>query len=82
MPLKKCSNNKVISSNIKTEIKYGKSKEQAIAIAMSNTGNKRFIVRKYIIATSAMNAIRKDKSSPVYDVWVDETFEKNNIGFK
>lgn len=35
MPLKKGSSKRTISSNIKTEIKAGKPKNQAIAIALS-----------------------------------------------
>lgn len=35
MPLKSGSSNKVISDNIKTEMSYGKPKNQAIAIALS-----------------------------------------------
>lgn len=35
MPLKKGSSKKVISSNIRTEIKSGRPQKQAIAIAMS-----------------------------------------------
>jgi hypothetical protein len=38
MPLKSGSSAKIVSANIKTEMKHGKSKAQSIAIALSKAG--------------------------------------------
>lgn len=32
------------------------------------------------MANSAMDAIKKDKSAPVDDVWIDEDFKKTDTG--
>lgn len=41
MPLKKGSSKKVISENIAKEIKAGKPKDQAVAVAMDKAGKGR-----------------------------------------
>lgn len=41
MPLKSGKSQKAISQNIKTEMKHGKSHNQAVAIAMSKAGKSR-----------------------------------------
>jgi len=45
-----------------------------------------YVIRKYIMAKSAQEAIRKDKTTKVQDCWIDEDWRKNNLtivtGFK
>lgn len=39
---------------------------------------KLFVVRKYIWANSAQQAIKNERRSPVEDVWIDEDWKKNS----
>lgn len=45
---------------------------------MKKNNLKRFIVRKYIMAKSAKEAIKKDKTTMPDDVWVDDEWKKEN----
>lgn len=40
---------------------------------------KLFVVRKYIMAKSAQEAIKKDKAHPVDDVWISDEWHSKHI---
>ena len=40
---------------------------------------KMYIVRKYIMANNASQAIRKDKTTPVHDAWVDNEWKTDHL---
>jgi len=35
-----------------------------------------YIVRKFVIAKSAQDAIKKEKDTPVHDVWIEDSHQK------
>lgn len=50
---------------------------------------KMFVIKKYIMASSAKDALRKERKAPADDCWIDEEWRKsekdnlaNAIGFK
>lgn len=40
---------------------------------------KRFIIRKYVVATSALDALKKEKDQKADDCWLDETWQKEKV---
>jgi hypothetical protein len=45
----------------------------------SKSPQKLFVVRKYIRAISAAEAITKDRKAPVDDVWVEEEWKNKHL---
>ena len=45
---------------------------------MMNKKEKMFVVKKYIMARSAKEALDKDLKTPADDCWVDEEWRKND----
>lgn len=48
---------------------------------MKKKNNKRFVIKKYVMALSARDAIRKERTIEVDDIWIDEDWKKDNSGF-
>jgi len=40
---------------------------------------KRYIVRKYVMALSVIDAVRKEKKVQIDDVWVDDDWKKDHM---
>lgn len=38
-----------------------------------------FVVKKFVEAKSAKDALKKEKTCPVDEIWIDEEWKKNNI---
>lgn len=49
---------------------------------MKKKQNKLFIVKKYILATSAQEALKKERTIRPDDVWVDEDWRKKQENVK
>lgn len=45
---------------------------------MNKQTNKMFIVRKYVMARSVQEALKKEKQAPVHEVFVDDEWSKGN----
>ena len=43
---------------------------------------KLFVIRKYVLARSAKEAIRAERKAPVDDVWLDDDWKKANVAEK
>lgn len=38
-----------------------------------------YVIRKYVKAISAADAIKKDKTTAVHDVWIDEKWQEREL---
>jgi len=38
-----------------------------------------YVIRKFVMAKDAKDAIKKEKNEPVKDVWIDEEWKKDKI---
>lgn len=46
---------------------------------MKKTKDKLYVIRKYVKAKSASQAIRLDKTTPVDDVYIENNFSENHL---
>jgi len=45
---------------------------------MNKQTNKMFIIRKYVMARSVQEAIKREKSAPIHEVFIDDEWSKGN----
>lgn len=45
---------------------------------MKRSPDKLFVIKKYVRALNAAQALRKERRQPADDCWVDEEWRKNN----
>lgn len=45
---------------------------------MKKNKQKMFVIKKYIMASNAQEALKKERRQPADDCWVDEEWRKNN----
>ena len=46
---------------------------------MKKQKEKMFIVKKYVKAVSALEALKKERRQPADDCWIDEDWKKDNL---
>lgn len=44
---------------------------------MKKFKQKLYVIRKYVMASSASGAIKKEKNQKVDDVWIDDDYKRN-----
>jgi hypothetical protein len=45
----------------------------------SNERQKLYVVRKYVMARSVVEAARKERSAPVHEIFIDEKWHESHI---
>lgn len=45
---------------------------------MKKSNQKMYVIKKFVMANSAQQAIRKERKAPVDSVWIDDDWAKGN----